>query len=121
MSICDKDCAELEVYRFSLWTTYLDCFAYSSRLLMGLSVSLFLYCTRKRRKLPRFVIVQLLLINFDYLLGVMMNSTVVYGAVNQDDTAYPSPIDNSPLQEYYYPIKMVVDVNFVIYNWVYIN
>ncbi len=88
---------------------------------MGLSVSLFLYCTRKRRKLPRFVIVQLLLINFDYVLGVIMNSSVVYGAVNQDESAYKSPIDDSPLQEYYYPIKMVVDVSFVIYNWVYIN
>ena len=61
-----------------------------------------------------------MLIIFDYTLGTAMQIPVVIGA-ERSSAKSPAAVANSSLKQGYYPLKMVVDVSFVIYNWAYIN
>lgn len=49
-----------------------------------------------------------------------MQIPVVIGA-EQSLAKYSAGVEDSYLKQGFYPVKMVVDVSFVIYNWVYIN
>ena len=49
-----------------------------------------------------------------------MQIPVVIGA-EKSSASKSTAAEDSPLKQGYYPLKMVVDVSFVIYNWVYIN
>ena len=75
--VCSLENAEDNTFFFRGLISYMDLTCYVIRLAMGLSVTLYLVVTRKDRKFPRFVILQLLLIDLEYLLAVGVESWAV--------------------------------------------
>ena len=65
-------------YRLNIQMT--DLSVYIIRFLMGISFTAYLIATRKKRVFPRFVILQLLLIDLEYILatGLQMWTVIHY-------------------------------------------
>ena len=78
MSICTGEDADEIGENCSKYNFYADFASAILRFFMGLIITCFLWYTRKKRQFPRFVILQLVLIDVEYLISIVMNMWTFY-------------------------------------------
>ena len=69
-TLCDPAHADQQGTLFRAVTEYSNLAGYILRFSMGFLVTVYLFLTRKRRSFPRFVKLQLLLIDVEYALAI---------------------------------------------------